>query len=77
VLAARGAKEQARGEYRKAADLAPGLVEAHREIARAASGARDWETAIAELKNVLIFKPDDQAARDALAVASKSQTRDR
>jgi Flp pilus assembly protein TadD len=56
-------------QLRKAVELQPGLVEAHRELARIARSSRDWVAAAAELQAVLAWEPGDAGAHDELAAA--------
>jgi cytochrome c-type biogenesis protein CcmH/NrfG len=52
--------------FREAAALAPGLVAAHRELARMALNARDGIAAIDELRTILVWQPNrPRAARGA------------
>jgi hypothetical protein len=51
-------------EFRRVTELAPGLVNAHRELARLALGTRDWAGAVQHLDQVLIWDPGDRRARE-------------
>ena len=64
LLARRGDVEGAKSELQRAIELAPGLVDAHRELARIALEARDWTAAVRHLDQVLLWNPDDRHATD-------------
>jgi Tfp pilus assembly protein PilF len=70
-LAARGDTLGAVDQLRKAVELQPSLIDAHRERARIARASRDWATAAAELEAVLAWEPSDARARSDLAAAVK------
>jgi Flp pilus assembly protein TadD len=59
-------------QLRKAVELRPSLVEAHRELARMARRSRDWATATSELEAVLAWEPRDVGTHDDLAEALKA-----
>jgi tetratricopeptide (TPR) repeat protein len=72
LLAHRGDTAAAVSELQRASELAPGLVDASRELARVAMNARDWGSAIRHLQRTLMWDPADEAARRDLAVAAAS-----
>ena len=67
-LAAHGDTMGAMDQLRKAVELQPGLVEAHRARARIARASREWVTAAAELQALLAWEPDDAAAHHEGAI---------
>lgn len=69
MLEARGERAEALSRIANAAQLAPGLSEAHREWGRMAVASRDWPTALRELTAVLAWNPDDAGAHFDLANA--------
>jgi tetratricopeptide (TPR) repeat protein len=65
LLARRGDIDAARGALEHAAAVAPGLVDAARELARIAIEERDWQGAVRWLQRTLAWQPgDEQAQRD-------------
>jgi Flp pilus assembly protein TadD len=65
LLARRGDAEPARAALERAAAVAPGLVDAARELGRIAIEARDWQGAVGWLQRTLAWQPgDEQAQRD-------------
>lgn len=72
LLARSGHKDGAQRELERATELAPGLVDAYRELARLALDARDWSAAARHLQRVLMWEPGDQQARDDLERALAS-----
>jgi protein O-GlcNAc transferase len=62
LLAADGDRAEAAAEFENAAKLAPGLVEARRELGRLATDSRDWETAVRQFQAVVAWNPQDAAA---------------
>ena len=71
-LVGAGDVEGGRAELERASALAPGLVDASRELARLAMNARDWNSAIPPLRRILVWDPTDQRARGDLARAIAS-----
>jgi Flp pilus assembly protein TadD len=72
LLARRGDTATAALELQRASAIAPGLVDAHRELARLALAAQDWSAAVRQLQTVLIWEPEDERARDDLSRARAS-----
>ena len=72
TLAARGDREGAVLQVRKAVELRPSLVEARRELARLLAESRDWEAAVAELRAALAWEPDHARTQRDLAAALKA-----
>src|SRR5262249_34733388 len=77
----RGDKVSGLQELRRASQLAPGLVEAQRELGRLAVEAKDWPTAVAAFTAVLVWEPAASASRAetqrALAGALDAQNKAR
>ncbi len=74
AFAARG-DHTAASEFKLAVELAPGLTEAHRALAKLATTAKDWTTAEAHWTSVLAWIPDDPAAHANLTVVLKARNR--
>jgi regulator of sirC expression with transglutaminase-like and TPR domain len=56
-------------QLRKAVELQPSLVEAHRELARAALQSKDWTAAASSSRALLAWQSGDAAAHRDLASA--------
>src|SRR5262249_39822221 len=54
---------------RRAAELAPSLVEARRALGREALRTGGWPAAVREFGAILVFSPDDRDARQNLSLA--------
>jgi Flp pilus assembly protein TadD len=72
LLAARGDKDSGALQLRKAIELSPSLVEAHRALARLAAEAGDWPTAVSALKAALAWEPGHARTRADLAAALRA-----
>lgn len=66
-----GQKSEAMAEFRRAAELAPSLAEAHRELAHAAIAAHQWKAVISECAAILAWNTNDAEARQNLALAER------
>jgi len=73
LLARRGDAREGAFQFRRALEIRPSLVDAHRELARIALRSREWAAAAVELKAVLAWEPTDATARDELAKALKAR----
>jgi Flp pilus assembly protein TadD len=73
ALASRG-DHTAASEFKLAVELAPGLTEAHRALAKLATTAKDWTTAEAQWTAVLAWIPDDPDAHVNLPVVLKARS---
>jgi tetratricopeptide (TPR) repeat protein len=61
--------------FRRAADLWPGFVPAHRALAELAQTRQDWPTVVTALEAVVAWEPHDVAAHLALGRALSRQKR--
>ncbi|HEV2232149.1 MAG TPA: tetratricopeptide repeat protein [Terriglobia bacterium] len=75
VLENTGHQAEAAAEFKRALEIAPSLVEAHRALGKSAFAAHDWPAAIAEFGAILVWDKDDRAARQNLAFAHVQQRR--
>ena len=66
---------QASSFFAKAAQLAPGLTEAHRELGQMAKQSQDWSTAVREFEAVLAWNSEDAGAHYDLAEGLKASGR--
>jgi len=66
-----GQRTEALTEFRRAAELAPSTVEAHRRLAKAAMAAGDWKAVVEESTAILAWDSDDAAARKELTLAQR------
>ena len=66
-----GQRTEALNEFRRAAELAPSTVEAHRELVKAATVAGDWKSVIEESTAILAWDSDDAEARKDLDLAQR------
>jgi len=64
-------RTEALTELRRAAELAPSTVAAHRELAKAAMVAGDWKSVIEESTAILAWNSADAEARRNLAIAQR------
>src|SRR6185503_13099332 len=69
LLLARGDGEGAEYQFARALEAAPSLVDARRVRAGLALHARDWSLAVAELRALLAWAPEDAKAHRDLAAA--------
>src|SRR5262249_2818170 len=63
LLARKGDRTGAIEAFRRATNVAPGLVEAQRELGRLAADAKDWRTAIAAYTAVLAWDSSNGPGR--------------
>ena len=73
LRARRGDLPGALASLRRATELAPGLIDAQRELAAQAWKAQDWTTVLAALTAVIAWEPGDAMAHLALARALGEQ----
>ena len=73
LRARRGDLSGALASLRRATELAPGLVDAQRELAAQAWTAQDWPTVLGALTAVIAWEPGDAMAHYALARALREQ----
>ncbi len=73
LRARRGDLPGALASLRRATELAPGLVDAQRELAAQAWKVEDWPTVLAALTAVIAWEPGDAMAHYALARALGEQ----
>jgi tetratricopeptide (TPR) repeat protein len=73
LRARRGDLPGALASLRRATELAPGLVDANRELAAQAWKVQDWPTVLTSLTAVIAWEPGDAMAHYALARALGQQ----
>lgn len=75
VLEQTGQSREALAEFRQAAELAPGTIQAHRELAKAAMAAGDWKSLIEESTAILAWDSTDATARSNIVSAERHMPR--
>ena len=64
-----GEEMKALAEFRRATELMPSYIDAHRELGERAIKSREWTKALAEFGAILAFNGNDPQARREVARA--------